>query len=576
MPFPHTYRILPILAFSLNAALALTAPANAEGFAGPYLAARQADIAGDYSANVEYGIRALARDPDNMDLMEGLIVAEIGLGEFGEAVPVARRLQGLSHDNQIAGLVLLADAIRAENWAKVLAALDDGTTIGGLLDLVIRGWAQVGSGKVTQGLKTFASLEDEQDPGRFSLYHSGLAMALAGDFEGAVKVFSGEAGGALQLDRQGLIAYAQILSQLERNQAAVELLDKAFPGGGDGEIALLRRELAAGKPIAFSAIASPRDGLADVFFSVAQSLARDLEPKIVLLYSRTADFLKPELYEATLLSATLLEMLERFELAVPAYAKVPESHRLYLTASLSRAEALRRWGDSGQAIAVLEALAKSHPDAPKVHKTLGDTLRFLGRCDEATNAYDKAVQSYETPAREQWGLIFARGICHEQLDNWPEAEADFRLALELNPEQPSVLNYLGYSFVEQKQNLDEALDMIERAVAARPADGFITDSLGWVYYRLGRYGEAVVQMERAVELVPVDPIINDHLGDVYWAVGRRLEAEFQWHRALSFISDDTDPDEIDPDRIRRKLEVGLDVVLEEEGADPLIRSDEDG
>jgi tetratricopeptide (TPR) repeat protein len=131
------------------------------------------------------------------------------------------------------------------------------------------------------------------------------------------------------------------------------------------------------------------------------------------------------------------------------------------------------------------------------------------------------------------------------------------------------LNYLGYSLVEKRKNLDEALDMIERAVAARPDSGYIVDSLGWVLYRLGRYDEAVGHMERAVELMPVDPVVNDHLGDVFWAVGRKREAEFQWKRALSFIRAGEGDGEADPDRIRRKLEVGLDVVLAEEGAEPL-------
>ncbi len=167
------------------------------------------------------------------------------------------------------------------------------------------------------------------------------------------------------------------------------------------------------------------------------------------------------------------------------------------------------------------------------------------------------------------------GLSHERTDEWSDAEADFRKALELRPDQPQVLNYLGYSFVEMRINLDEALDMIERAVAAEPDSGYITDSLGWVLYRLGRYEEAVVHMERAVELMPVDPVINDHLGDVYWAVGREREAEFQWHRALSFI-DPEETTEADPDRIRRKLEVGLDAVLEEEGAPPLQVANDEG
>ena len=172
------------------------------------------------------------------------------------------------------------------------------------------------------------------------------------------------------------------------------------------------------------------------------------------------------------------------------------------------------------------------------------------------------------PSDGKWFTLYARGITNERLGDWPAAEADFRAALELNPDQPQVLNYLGYSLVEKRIKLDEALGMIERAVEARPDSGYIVDSLGWVLYRLGRFDEAVDPMERAAALMPVDPIVNDHLGDVYWKVGRKTEARFQWHRALSFIDEDSAP-EADPDRIRQKLDVGLDAVLEAEGNDPV-------
>ncbi|MDH5797960.1 MAG: tetratricopeptide repeat protein, partial [Paracoccaceae bacterium] len=200
---------------------------------------------------------------------------------------------------------------------------------------------------------------------------------------------------------------------------------------------------------------------------------------------------------------------------------------------------------------------------------LGDVLRRLERNVEAVAAYDKAVALHEASGQENWLVYFTRGISLERIGEWERSEADLRKALELRPDQPQVLNYLGYSLVELQVKLDEALDMIARAVDARPNDGYITDSLGWVLYRLGRYDEAVGHMERATELMPVDPIVNDHLGDVYWAVGRYREARFQWERAMSF-----EPEEKDAMRIRRKLEVGLDRVLEEEGAPPLSKAND--
>jgi tetratricopeptide (TPR) repeat protein len=223
---------------------------------------------------------------------------------------------------------------------------------------------------------------------------------------------------------------------------------------------------------------------------------------------------------------------------------------------------------------VLEQLTRSHGDLAVVHSTLGDVLRAQDDYAGAIAAYDHAIGLAAENAPVRWVLYYSRGIAYERSGNQEKSEADFRAALAINPEQPQVLNYLGYSMVEQGRNLDEALEMIERAVTASPDSGYIVDSLGWVLYRLGRYDEAVGHMERAVELLAVDPVVNDHLGDVYWAVGRRRAAEFQGRRALSFIKEEDTDTEADPTRIRRKLAVGLGKVLEEEGAPPLKASND--
>lgn len=279
--------------------------------------------------------------------------------------------------------------------------------------------------------------------------------------------------------------------------------------------------------------------------------------------------LRSDHIDALLMTAELLEDLERFDLATEVYDTVPRDDPAFHAAELGRAEALRRSGREDAAIEVLRQLSESHGHLPLVHVTLGDTLRGMERFDEAIGPYNKAVDLIDTPEEQHWIIYFARGISYERTGQWEKAEADFRKALELRPEQPQVLNYLGYSFLEMQTNYDEALDLIERAVALRPDSGYIIDSLGWGLYRLGRYDEAVGHMEKAVERMPIDPVVNDHLGDVYWAVGRKREAEFQWQRALSFTNAETNTGDVDPDRIRRKLEIGLDKVLQEEGAPPL-------
>ncbi len=567
MPFPRTLRPLGLAALLVLSSLPARA---AEEFAGAYLAARHANMSGDYAAVVEFGTRALARDPENRGLMEGLIIAQVGLGQLDDAVPVARRLVSVAPDNQIAGMVLLADALASEDWDAADKLFAGGLNLGGLMNDMIQAWSAIGQGRMSRAIELFDALAAAEGSAEAALFQKAMALALVGDYEGAADILGGGEM-TLRLNRNGIIAYAQVLSQLERNPDAVEMLDQVFANTTDPELTALRAELAAGKPIAFTAVGSAREGLSQLFYEVGDSLMGDTDPALVLIYARMAEHLKPDNTGAILLSAEVLEKMERFELAAQTYDRIAPDSRAYPQAQLGKATALRRIGDTAGGIAVLEALAETHPDIAAVHVSLGDALRFQQRYAEATPHYDAAIALFPGDSAGQWAVYFARGITLERQSEWDRAEADFRKALELSPDQPSVLNYLGYSFVEQKKNLDEALDMIERAVAARPFDGYIRDSLGWVFYRLGRYDEAVEEMERAVELMPTDPVLNDHLGDVYWAVDRKREARFQWSRALSFITDETDPDELKPDRVRRKLEVGLDVVLEEEGGTPIRR-----
>lgn len=546
-------------------------PAMADVNAGAYLAARQAGMLSDYRAASQYYTQALIADRANPELLESTINAFIGLGQADRAVPVARRLAQSGAESQLASLVLLFDSAARGSWDALIDDLEAGLSVGPLFDGLVTGWAHVGAGRMGDALAAFDEVAESAGVEAFGFYHKALALAFAGDFEGAERILSGDTGTGIRLTRRGIIAYASILSQLGRLDSAITLLDDSFGASEDPVVGLYRERLEAGEAIPFTAVVRPADGVAEVLYSIGNALAGETSSAYTLIYARLAQALRPDHIEAVLLAASLLEDLERYELAVEAYAEVPTDDPSYHVAELGRAAALERSGRTETAIEVLEQLAESHGDVSVVHMTLGDTLRRAERFAEATAAYDRAIDLIPAPEPGHWVLYFARGITLEREDRWPEAEADFRKALELNPDQPQVLNYLGYSLVELQTNMDEALELIERAVAARPDSGYITDSLGWALYRLGRFEEAVEPMERAVELEPVDPIINDHLGDVYWAVGRKREAEFQWHRALSF-----DPEPENAERIRRKLEIGLDAVLEEEGAPPLRVANDEG
>ncbi|NND22259.1 MAG: tetratricopeptide repeat protein [Boseongicola sp.] len=568
---------MPLRTFVLSAALAAATvlPVQAQD-AGGYLAARTAIIGSDFAEAAQYFSRALARDPGNPTLLENAVTAYVGLGDMERAVPVARRLIQTGTNSQLAGLVLFADAARTGKWDTIQSDIDAGLTVGPLFDGLTRAWSLVGEGRMSEALAAFDDVGANQGVEAFGLYHKALALASVGDFEGAAEIFSGESGNTIRLTTRGLVAYAEVLSQLERNADAIELIAATFGTNLDPFLEDVKARLEAGETLAFETVRTPEDGLAEVYFSIASALQGEAQETYTLLYSRMATVLRPDHIDALLMSAELLEALERYDLATEVYDTVPRGDPSFHAAELGRAEALRRSGREDAAIEVLRQLTKSHGDLPLIHVTLADTLRGLEEFEASIKPYNDALALIDEPDEQHWIIFFARGISHERTDQWEKAEADFRRALELQPEQPQVMNYLGYSFLEMQTNLDEALDLIERAVALRPDSGFIIDSLGWGLYRLGRYQEAVAHMEKAVELMPIDPVVNDHLGDVYWAVGRGREAEFQWHRALSFIDHEDASGDIDPDRVRRKLEVGLDIVLQEEGAPPLRVANDDG
>jgi tetratricopeptide (TPR) repeat protein len=562
MPRSRFYPVLVALLFG-TAVLQPSSTAAAED-AGAYLAARVAVQDGDYRAAADWFDRALVADDQNRQLLEGLVSSRMGLGEVDLAEDAAKKLVALGGKSQISDFALLAADAGRQDYEAILKAQTDGRRMGDLLDRLVAAWAQIGAGRMSDALKEFDAIAEKPGMEAFGLYHKALALGLAGDFEGADAILSGTAVGPIQLTKTGIFAHAQILSQLERNADALALLDSRLGKEPDPVTDALRARLAAGEPVPFDSIRSPKDGLAEVFFTMATALSGEAAVGYTYLHARIAMYLNPRHNDAVLLSAGLLESQGQHDFAAEVFGLIPKDDPAFPIAEIGRADSLFRADRKDDAVAALQALAKTHGGFFIVQSTLGDAMRRTERFAECVTAYDAAAALVPKIEERHWVLFYGRAICYERQSLWEPAEKDFRKALDLNPEQPQVLNYLGYSFVDRGVNLDEALGMIERAVKAEPDSGYIVDSLAWALFRLGRYEEALAPMERASLLEPVDPVVTDHLGDVYWGVGRVREAEFQWHRALSL-----NPAEKDAARIRKKLELGLDAVMAEEGTKPL-------
>ena len=455
------------LPFVLAAGLAFwAAPASAaDGEAGPYLAARLAGAESDYAVAAEYYARALAADPGNTMLIENAAISELARGSVADGLKLARQFDETGGKSQIADLLILADLAQNEDYAAAVSELVRGRSAGQLVDGLYRAWAYLGMGQMSEATAEFDKVSAVGGLKSFGLYHKALALASVGDFEGADAIFAGADGGPLRATRHGILAHAQILSQLERNADATALLNTAFGPEGDPAVRALRTRLEAGETVPFTLVSGPKDGIAEVFYTVASALGSENTDVNTLAYARVAEYLAPMDADAVLLVASILEGQGQHALASTEFDKIGSDDPAYLQAELGRAGALVASGHTDTAIEVLRRLAKDHPERIEVWNTLGDTLRREERFDEAAKAYDEAIARIKGEPEVYWSLYFARGICKERGKNWTGAEADFKTALELYPDQPSVLNYLGYSYIDRNENLDDALKMIEKAAA---------------------------------------------------------------------------------------------------------------
>ncbi|MCU0984569.1 MAG: tetratricopeptide repeat protein [Acetobacteraceae bacterium] len=556
-------RRFAILPLALLAACASGVPASPEpeqppartagqyrpsGAFGAYLAGRLAAAEMDTAIAADQFSRALAADPNNPELLQRAFLATLADGR--DATPLARRVLQRDPDALIANLdVMVADAIggrfdRAESRLRALPRQGAAQ----LLQPLLLAWAQLGRNQPDAALATLRPLtEGVRFRGTFAV-HAGLIADLAGRPAEAERYFR------LALSEGGSqsLRLAEIVAGFEARQGRADQARRIFGelSAQSDDVAMVEARLAA--DLSRRAVRDPRDGMAEALLGLAGALRQQEAGEFALLLLRLSLELRPDFGPATILLADVLENDRRYEAAAAVLAGVSPASPYAPMAELRAAMLLDRLDRPDDATAALERLAAANPTRPEPLARMGDILRSRSRFPEAVRAYDRAIARLGPPERRHWTLYYARGIAHERAKEWPRAERDFLTALDLAPDQPYVLNYLGYSWVEQGRELERARRMIERAVELRPHDGHIVDSLGWVLFRLGDYRAAVRWLERAVELEPRDAVINDHLGDAYWAVGRQAEARFQWRRALNL-----GPEAAEIPRIEAKLRDGL-------------------
>jgi tetratricopeptide (TPR) repeat protein len=520
---------------------------------GNYLAARHAVQQRDSAAASNYFRAALRSDPKNPDLLQRAFGAALTEGNMDETFRLAERIIQVNKNDRDARLVLGIRAIKNKQWqsARQNIAQSVRGPVTDLTSALLIAWTQFASNDTKNAIETIDRLQGPDWYNIFKDQHAGLILDIANRKKDAAKRFE-KLQKADGTNLRVVEAYGSYLSRHGTKDEALEVFrtfDKAL--ARHPLVTQAMEQIEAGKKLP-PLVPNAQAGAAEVLYGIGAVVGRRGGEDLGLAYLQLALYLEPRHALALLSLADLYEALKKPQLAIEVYRRLPAESPLHRNAEIQLAANLNSLDKADEAKDHLRKLIEENPKDTEAIMMLGHIERARKQYADCAKTYSQVIEQIDNPTRANWNVFYSRGICNERNKDWPAAEADFKKSLELFPDRADVLNYLGYSWVDQGINLEEGMRMIRRAVEQKPDDGYIVDSLGWAYYRIGNYEEAVKHLERAVEIRPEDPTINDHLGDVYWKVGRQLEARFQWSHAAALKPE---PEELA--KIQGKLKDGL-------------------
>ena len=557
-----------VLSLGLDLGLAASAQAResaavsspfevSESPAGNYLAARIAEAEHDTLAASTFFRESLRSDPSNIELVQRAFVAALANGDTPDAFALAQKVLKRDPRNSSARLALGVRDIKTKNFSAARQQLNwtNAAQQRDLTAVLLTAWSYVGSGDIKKALALVDTL-NEPSFAVFRDYHAGLMLEAAGRTEEAGKRLKA-AYASDQSTLRLVDAYARNLDRqgkAEEAKAVYQAFDHIQPR--HPMVLAAEADLAAGKKLE-PMVKDVNSGAAEVLYGLGAyglgaANGRQSDEIAAIVFLRLALALEQDHALALDTLGEAYSRLKQYEAAIEAYDQTPDASPMRVNADIHIALLLDALGKSDDALKRLQSIVDEHPKSAEALSALADLQRSRKNFIASADAYGRVLALTSPGEKSQWAIYYFRGVDYERAKQWDKAEADFKKALDLYPEQPLVLNYLGYSWVDQSLHLDEAFKMLRRAVELQPEDGYIVDSLGWAHYKLGHYDESVKLLERAIELKPGDPVINDHLGDAYWRVGRKLDAKFQWNHARDL---NPEPDELP--KILTKIDKGM-------------------
>lgn len=543
----------PVVATAQNGLIPLKTPSPSGSFLAGQQAAR--DLRAEEASR--FFLDASESDWENPAIVERAFTTLVASGAIDDAAVIAQHLIELEPANETARLLLGTVALKERRYSSAIKHMDllGLDSFVGITGNIVKAWALIGSENYDAANNVMDELA-ETGLDEFLVFHRALMADVQGDRELAI-AYARQSYESDPFVARIVEGYVRMLGNASRFDEARNALDAyANEGITHPKVTAIIDDIEKGlRPGKLAE--NPQKGAAEMFHGIGVALARDGALDVSVNFLRMGLFLDPQ---SDLLSVALAQIFEgagRFEAANDIYTNLPDSSPMKPVALVRVAQNYDALGDRDEAVRRLKNITAAQPGNGEAILALGDLYRYDEQFEASAEAYTKTLELAGGDHPRDWRYYYLRGIAYERSDQWEKAEVDFLKALDLNPGQPQVLNYLGYSWVDKGLNLKRALGMIQEAVSVNPNDGYIVDSLGWAYYRLDRLDDAVRTLEQAAQLNPNDPEINDHLGDAYWRVGRKLEARFQWN-----IASGADQDSEAAKRAAEKLIHGLDAVPE--------------
>jgi len=522
---------------------------EARGY-GAYLSGRFAADEHDISNAAKYYGSSLNRVPNDPTLQALAFFYSTSAGDIDGAAQLAKQLVATTPDDRASRLVLAISAFKRQDYKEAREQIGKSAkgSFASLTVALVDAWAAAGLHDGDAAIADLKALRGQSGMDALAAFHEALLLDYLGQAAAADEAYND----ALKTDGPSprlVNAYGRFLERNGRTADAQALYTRLAPNSGLAPVIAdaLARISNHQKPDAL--ISRPQEGVAEGLFGIAASLSEESSLDVSVLYLRLALYLQPDFDLGNILLGDRMETLQKYDEAIAVYRKVPSDSPYYRLAAIQAATDESRLGKADDATHDLKRLTTANPADVEAWTALGDAYRASDKFPDAVTAYDQAIKALGTPQKKDWAIFYTRAIAEDRSQNWAAAEADLQEALKLSPEEPQTLNFLGYSWVDKGRNVPEALTMLEKARSLKPYDGYIVDSVGWAYYKLGRYGEAAKTLEDAVLLVPGDPTINDHYGDALSKVGRKLDARFQWNHALAF-----GPEADEKSKIERKLQ----------------------